>query len=187
MYTSAVIPRIYNFLKRALGHDMSDEARREVEIAAGLLSPIVPQMTQSFSDFRGREAVKALREVEKEREAGDIESLLVALAAARVEIERLETEVTCLKLDKDENLPAAAIAAVRDMLIEQNVPGAAFIDDHVANVIVQRNHAHKAFEEARTMLRDKWVTHSAAEDLEKEAAISRLEHRLLEVGFGKPT
>lgn len=187
MYTSAVIPRIYNFLKRALGHDMSDEARHEVEIAAGLLKPIVPMMVKTFSDYRGREAVKALREAEKEREAGDIETLLVALADARVEMERLESEVMCLKLDKDENLPAAAIAAVREMLVEQGVPGAAFIDDHVANVIVQRNHAHKAFEDARQMLRDKWVTQSAAEDLEKEAAISHLEHRLLEVGFGKST
>ena len=187
MYTSAVIPRVYNFLKRALGHDMSDQARREVEIAAGLLSPVVPMMTDSFSRYRGAEAVKALREAEKEREAADVETLLVALADARAQIERLETEVTCLKLDKDENLPAAAIAAVREMLVEQGVPGAAFIDDHVANVIVQRNHAHKAFEDARAMLREKWVTHSAAEDLEKEAAISHLEHRLLEVGFGKPT
>lgn len=49
-------------------------------------------------------------------------------------------------IDADDQLPEAcscissdAICEIRNLLNAQNVPSAAFIDDHVANAIAQRN------------------------------------------------
>jgi hypothetical protein len=58
------------------------------------------------------------------------------------EVERLQ------KACNDDGLSSAAIAVIRELLTINNVPVAAFIDDHVGNAIVQRNQALERAERA---------------------------------------
>ena len=46
----------------------------------------------------------------------------------------------------DNFMSAAAISAIRELLVAQDVPLAAFIDDHVRNAIVERNLARDEVE-----------------------------------------
>lgn len=66
-------------------------------------------------------------------------------------MEELSLEELKSKLDKYEErdgMDGAIVHTIREMLNSQNVPRAAYIDDHVANAIVQRNIAVRKLNKA---------------------------------------
>jgi hypothetical protein len=50
-----------------------------------------------------------------------------------------ERDEAIAKYHENDGMEGAVCSTIRDMLNSQNVPLAAFIDDHVANAIIQRN------------------------------------------------
>ncbi len=60
-------------------------------------------------------------------------------AAIAITVLVYERDSAIEKYHENDGLEGAVSAAIRDLLNSQNVPVAAFIDDHVANAIVQRN------------------------------------------------
>lgn len=65
------------------------------------------------------------------------------LEIANDKVERLRADLSAksFALRNGKSLAEDSLHAIRDLLRDQNVPEAAFIDDHVANAIVQRNQA----------------------------------------------
>lgn len=55
---------------------------------------------------------------------------------------------------QNDGLEGAVSANIRDLLNSQNVPLAAFIDDHVANAIVQRNVLHDVVRSVEDLVRN---------------------------------
>lgn len=71
-------------------------------------------------------------------------------------MDELSLEELKSKLDKYEEcdgMDGAIVHTIREMLNSQNVPRAAYIDDHVANAIVQRNIASDKLDKAIKALR----------------------------------
>ena len=71
-------------------------------------------------------------------------------------MEELSVEALKAKLEKYEErdgMDGAIVHTIREMLYAQNVPRAAYIDDHVANAIVQRNVAVNKLNKALEALR----------------------------------
>ena len=67
-------------------------------------------------------------------------------AAQIIREQQSQIDAKDFALRNGKSLSEDAMHAVREMLREQGVPEAAFIDDHIANAIVQRNHAREALE-----------------------------------------
>lgn len=91
----------------------------------------------------------------------NIRSLLDELDRAEAKLAGVEKERDEARVEANNNiLSADAVRVIREMLTEQGVPVAAFIDDHVANAIVQRNEANAraaASEAALSETRDRAV------------------------------
>lgn len=63
-----------------------------------------------------------------------------------------QLEAKLEKYEEHDGMDGAIVHAIREMLYSQNVPRAAYIDDHVANAIVQRNIAEDKLKKAITAL-----------------------------------
>lgn len=73
-----------------------------------------------------------------------VEEYYLILTRSLIRVRSLEQKNKVLeaKLDQyelNDGMQGAVVSAIRDILNEQDVPKAAYIDDHVANAIVQRN------------------------------------------------
>lgn len=90
------------------------------------------QAAQSYSNLmRVKEDIDAQRQ--------DAEAALAVVTRERDEaLEQVEAHKLMQSLDKD------SAYVIRKLLNERNVPSAAFIDDHVANAIAQRDAAEAA-------------------------------------------
>ncbi|MCO5144601.1 MAG: hypothetical protein M9895_00330 [Aquamicrobium sp.] len=87
--------------------------------------------------------------------ADEFEAMSTALAAKDAELAavRAERDEAVAKWnDADGDMAGAALHAIRETLYAGEVPLAAFIDDHVANAIVQRNQERERAEYAEAQL-----------------------------------
>lgn len=81
-----------------------------------------------------------LREQKLEAEADEIVTLCADIIEAKAQVKVFEGDLALMRDRANADLMSgAAMALIRDMLKQQKVPEAAFIDDNVANAIVQRN------------------------------------------------
>ena len=113
------------------------------------------------------------------------EKAAAALTALSAERDALAVKIA--EYEAHDGMHGAIVHAIRSLLNESNVPGAAFIDDHVANAIVQRD-ALTAQVAELTRERDEWrtayhKTHEAFSDADAardaaEAEVARLEGAL---------
>ena len=83
------------------------------------------------------EALATMKPAEQPYEA----QKLMRQAAQIIREQQSQIDAKDFALRNGKSLAEDAMHAVREMLREQGVPEAAFIDDHVANAIVQRNQA----------------------------------------------
>lgn len=79
---------------------------------------------------------------------------------ADVEAER---DAAVAKFEANDGIHGAACAMIRDLLNSQGVPKAAFIDDHVANAIVERNIARDELAAAKERIAEQESLLAAAE------------------------
>jgi hypothetical protein len=70
------------------------------------------------------------------------------------EVKRLSDRLRIFEMRDDRDLADAAAGAIREVLEANGVPVAAFIEDHVRNLVVQRNEAMKALSEIATRVLD---------------------------------
>ncbi|MCO5157522.1 MAG: hypothetical protein M9945_12380 [Aquamicrobium sp.] len=111
------------------------------------------------------------------RIADEFETMSTALAAKDAELAavRAERDEAVAKWnDADGDMAGAALHAIRETLYAGEVPLAAFIDDHVANAIVQRNQERERAEYAEAQLAEaNKALEQVAEQLSKSATAAR--------------
>lgn len=123
------------------------------------------------------EAADRIEQLVKERDA-----MLRVVTDNHVALQRAEAAEAKVNLyGLKDGMDGAVVDVIRNILHFQGVPHAAFIDDHVANAIVQRNKANnkvsmavRAIKIALTGWQSELVQYEMTEDLEEMAVVKKV-------------
>lgn len=147
----------------------ADVIYSEMHIALTDAEDRIEELERQLKTVLDREAATHARHDAKmealERERDELQKDFDGLDAAS---RTLINEARSIDYEQKDGMDGAVVDAIREILNSQNVPKAAFIDDHVANAIVQRNVAEArlakavgALQEARKACLESWGSHGA--------------------------
>lgn len=132
----------------------------EMEAIADVSAPVLAWELEAVTALRkaegdNRRAAAAIRELEEQNRDLALDVLAASGQAQDAYEAQLAAEAKIADYEREDVMKGAIVRAIRLLLNSNDVPGAAFIDDHVANAIAQRDESRAKLAEVEKE-RDEW-------------------------------